>query len=149
MGPRHKTEDVAAPAMRRGGPCQDCSHRGPRLRKVRSQAKTTDIHIPYRTGAMSLLLLPLLAEPCTALVLLWLRICLGGLGDPLPDRAVFGTRRLRVFVRTRLAVSCSRRGTTFFLSLGCGARAWCAFFCSASVRLSGRPQRFLSESPAQ
>src|SRR5262249_20517003 len=117
-----KTSDVETTAMRGCGNFNDRSYRLPRLRNRRRQAKTTDITIPYLTYARRFLILHPLDERFATLVLLWIRTFLRSLFDALPDIAVFFTRRLMVLVLTRLAVSCSRRWTTFLISLGCCSR---------------------------
>ena len=120
--PIQKTSDVETTAMRGCWNGNDRANWLPSIRNRRSQAKTTDITIPYRTYATRFLLLQPLDERFTALVLLWIRTFLWSLFDTLPDIAVFFTRRLMVLVLTRLDVSCSRRWTTFLISLGCCSR---------------------------
>ena len=120
--PSQKTSDVETTAMRGCWNGNDRANWLPSIRNRRSQAKTTDITIPYRTYATRFLLLQPLDERFTALVLLWIRTFLWSLCDTLPAIAVFFTRRLLVLVRTRLDVSCSRRWTTFLISLGCCSR---------------------------
>ena len=120
--PSQKTSDVETTAMRGCWNGNDRANWLPSIRNRRSQAKTTDITIPYRTYATRFLLLQPLDERFTALVLLWIRTFLWSLFDTLPDIAVFFTRRLLVLVRTRLDVSCSRRWTTLLIALGCCSR---------------------------
>ena len=120
--PIQKTSDVETTAMRGCWNGNDRANWLPSIRNRRSQAKTTDITIPYRTYATRFLLLQPLDERFTALVLLWIRTFLWSLCDTLPDIAVFFTRRLMVLVLTRLDVSCSRRWTTLLIALGCCSR---------------------------
>jgi hypothetical protein len=135
-----KSSNIQATIMHR---CRHGNHRPyrlPCLRNTWCEAKSRAVTIPYITCTVDFTGLETRDEGFAPLILLRIRLFLWRLLEPFPDLALFFPRRFMVFVLTCLEGSCSRRYTTFFLSLGWCSMDCCPFSCAAVVRFGGRPR---------